>query len=95
MEAHRLRPSTFEFALDATYAACQLQAVRFYDSAENPIVGAICPAAGGGPRCLWLTRRNGELAVRAVGRERPPAECSDSPGLNVAISKPEAFDVLH
>jgi hypothetical protein len=40
-------------------------------------------------------RREGELVVRAIGAGRPPAECSDSPSLNVALGKPVTFEVLY
>lgn len=85
---------TFDIPLPETYPECQLLGIRWYDSSEIPIVSAQCTKSES-VQCLWLVPRDEGLVVRAVARDRPPRECSDSPGLNVALSNVERFEVLH
>jgi hypothetical protein len=84
---------TFDVPLAETYPECQLLGIRWYDSREDPIISAQCGRSES-VRCLWLIPRDEGLVVRAVGADRPPRECSESPGLNVALSNVERFEVL-
>lgn len=98
LQIHRYDPRgtlvhTFDIPLPDMYAGCEILGIRWYDSAESPIVGAQCPRSETA-QCLWLTPRKDGLFVRAVGKDRPAAECSDSPGLDVALSNVERFEVL-
>ena len=86
---------TFHIPLGETYPECQLLGIRGYDSVETPILNAQCAMDFERAQCLWLTPRTEGLVVRAVGKDRPQRECSDSPGLNVALSQIERFEVLY
>ena len=99
LRIHRHDPAgtlvkTFLVPVPEAYPGCQASSVRWYDSAATPIVLAQCARGSGGPQCLWLLPRGDGLVVRAVGSDRPPLECSDPPGLNVALSRVERFVVL-
>lgn len=85
--------NTFRIPLGETYPGCELLTIRFYDGVGTPIVNARC-ARDSEPQCLWATPRKEGLMVRAVGRDRPARDCSDSPGLNVALSQVERLEVL-
>lgn len=94
-QPHGSLVKTFRVELGEAYPECGIVGIRWYDSVEIPVLDARCTMESERAQCLWLMPRDEGLVVHAVGRDRPPRECSDSPRLNVALSRVERFEVLH